>query len=144
VALPAGGATFRYAYKLAGRRLEGTAEDAEAVAKERLVTKLAGDLEGTITYRFEPVGSQTKVQFACACTPPSALISKLGELSIAKLSEHEAELVLQNLKTYFEGGVVKVGVVAAASNASSHRSSLSRLIGSASLPERTGARWQAR
>lgn len=103
--LPAGGMTFKYVYKLAGMRLQGTAEDTEWVAKERIVTKLGGNLEGTITFRFEAVGRQTKVQFACAYTPPVTLISTLGEPFVAKLSEHEAELVLQNLKAHFEVGI---------------------------------------
>jgi uncharacterized membrane protein len=118
--LPAGGATFQYVYKLAGMCLVGTAEDTEYVAKERLVTKLAGDLEGTITFRFEPVGRQTKVQFVTAYTLPTALISKLGEPFVAKLCEHEAELVLQNLKAYFEVGVAPAAGVTATS-AANHR-----------------------
>jgi len=102
---PTGGSTFAYAYKMGGLRLQGTGEDSEYVAKERIVTKLTGGLEGTITFRFERAGASTKMHLAVAYTPPTALIQKVGEPFLAQLNEHEAELVLRNLKTHFEVGV---------------------------------------
>lgn len=99
---PSGGGTFKYAYKMAGLHLEGKGEDIEYVAKERIVTRMTGDLEGTIIFRFEPAGATTKVQFAFEYTAPAALLRKVGEPFVTKLNEHEAALVLQNLQTYFE------------------------------------------
>jgi uncharacterized membrane protein len=104
--LPTGGCTFAYAYKMAGQRLQGTGKDSEYMAKELIVTKLTGSLEGTITFRFERVGTATKAHLAVAYTPPTALIQKVGEPFLAQLNEHEAELVLRNLKTHFEVAVV--------------------------------------
>jgi uncharacterized membrane protein len=102
---PTGGCTFAYAYKMAGLRLQGTGEDSEYVAKERIVTKLVGGLDGTITFRFERIGATTKAHLAVAYTPPAVLLQKVGEPFVAQLNEHEAELVLRNLKTHFEVGV---------------------------------------
>jgi uncharacterized membrane protein len=99
---PSGGGTFKYVYKMAGLHLEGKGEDTEYVAKERIVTRMTGDLEGTIIFRFEPAGATTKVQFAFEYTAPAALLRKVGEPFVTKLNEHEAALVLQNLQTYFE------------------------------------------
>jgi uncharacterized membrane protein len=103
---PTGGCTFAYAYKMAGLRLQGTGEDSEYVAKERIVTKLTGGVDGTITFRFERVGTATKAHLAVAYTPPTVLTRKVGEPFVAQLNEHEAELVLRNLKTHFEVAVV--------------------------------------
>ena len=36
--LPSGGSAFKYVYKMAGWRLEGTGSDSEYVAKERIIT----------------------------------------------------------------------------------------------------------
>lgn len=103
---PTGSCTFSYAYKMAGIRLEGTGEDTEYVAKQRIITKLTGGLDCTITFRFAPVGAQqTKVLFAVAYAVPTALVRKVGEPFVAQLNEHEAELVLRNLKTHFEVAV---------------------------------------
>lgn len=104
--VPSGGGTFKYAYKMAGLHLEGHGEGTEYVAKERIVTRMTGDLEGTITFRFEPIDATTKVQFAFEYKVPTALLRKVGEPFVTKLNEHEAALVLQNLQTYFEVAAV--------------------------------------
>jgi uncharacterized membrane protein len=101
-----GGSTFKYTYKMAGLRLEGMGEDSEYVAKQHIVSKLTGGLEGTLTFRFESVGTSTKVHVAVAYTPPTLLTRKVGEPFLAQLNEHEAELVLRNLKTHFEVAAV--------------------------------------
>jgi len=76
------------------------------VANERIVTTLTGGLEGTITFRFERSGgAATKAHLAVTYTPPAVLTRKVGEPFLAQLNEHEAELVLRNLKTHFEVAV---------------------------------------
>jgi uncharacterized membrane protein len=101
-----GGSAFQYVYKMAGWRLEGTGSDSEYVAKERITTKLTGGLEGTITFRFEAVSpKQTNVRLAVVYTMPKEAVQPVGEPFVAQLNEHEAELVLRNLKTRFEVAV---------------------------------------
>jgi secreted protein with Ig-like and vWFA domain len=104
--LPSGGSAFQYVYKMAGWRLEGTGSDSEYVAKERIITLLTGGLEGTITFRFESVSNkQTKVRLAVVYTMPKEAFQKDSEPYVAQLNEHEAELVLRNLKSRFEVAV---------------------------------------
>lgn len=103
--LPTGGYTFAYVYKMANMRFEGTGEDTEFLPKQRIVTKLVGDIEGTITFTFEPVGTHTKVFFAVAYTVPPVLLGKFPEPIVLKLNELEAEFVLANLKTWTEAGL---------------------------------------
>jgi hypothetical protein len=101
--LPNGGSAFKYVYKMAGWRLEGTGSDSEYVAKERIITLLIGDLEGTITFRFEAVSpKQTKAHLAVAYTVPEKAVQRVGEPFVAQMNEHEGELVLRNLKSRFE------------------------------------------
>jgi uncharacterized protein YndB with AHSA1/START domain len=103
--LPTGGYTFGYVYKMAGMQFEGIAEDIEYVPNERLVTKVTGGIEGTITFRFEPIGTQTKAYFLVSYTLPPTL-PKVEEPAIVQFNEHEATLMLENLKTHFEVGVM--------------------------------------
>jgi hypothetical protein len=104
--LPSGGSTFKYVYKKAGWRLEGTGSDSEYVAKERIITNLTGGVEGTITFRFDSVSpKQTKLILVVASTAPDKAVQGGGETFIAQLNEHEAELVLRTLKTHFEVAV---------------------------------------
>jgi uncharacterized membrane protein len=105
--LPSGGSVFKYVYKMAGWRLEGTGSDSEYVAKERIITTLTGDLEGTITFRFDSVSpKQTKAHLAVTYTVPEKAVQGAGEPFIAQMNEHEGELVLRNLKSRFEVAVL--------------------------------------
>jgi hypothetical protein len=103
--LPTGGYTFGYVYKMAGMHFEGFAEDIEYVPTEMFVTKITGGIEGTITFRFEPIGTQTKVFFLVSYTLPPTL-PKVEVPAIMQWNEHEATLVLENLKSHFAVGVV--------------------------------------
>jgi uncharacterized membrane protein len=100
--LPNGGTSFRYVYKMAGVRFEGTSEDTEYVANQRTVTKSKGGIESTITLTYQPEDSGTKVTLESEYTVPIPLLGKLAEAFIVKANEGETELMLANLKTRME------------------------------------------
>ena len=100
--LPAGGSTFGYVYYLAGMRFEGRGEFVEFVPKTRIVCKLTGGIEGTLTFKFQPGANQTMVYFTLAYTIPTALLSKfpkVPEAAFKELSLHEIDCLLANMKT---------------------------------------------
>ncbi len=97
--LPAGGYTFGYVYYMAGKRFEGFAEYVEFVPQTRVVCKLTGGIEGTLTFKFQPVAKQTTVYFTVAYTIPTTLFDKLPEPAFKELSVHEIDCLLANLKT---------------------------------------------
>jgi len=97
--LPAGGYKFSYVYYMAGMRLEGWGEFVEFVPKTRVVCKLTGGLEATLTFKFQPVAKQTTVYFTVAYTIPTPLLTKLPEPAFKELSLHEIDCLLANLKT---------------------------------------------
>lgn len=99
------GYTFKYAYKMAGMRFEGTCEDVEFLTKDRIVTKIMGGIEGTITLRFEPMGTQTRVYFMPEYKIPTTLLAKYPEPMFLKFGEHEALFLLENLKMFLEAPV---------------------------------------
>lgn len=97
--LPDGGYKFGYVYYMAGMRFEGIAEYAEFVPKKRIVCKLTGGIEGTLTFKFQPMDKQTTVFFTVAYAIPTPLLEKLPEPAFKELSVHEIDCLLANLKT---------------------------------------------
>jgi uncharacterized protein YndB with AHSA1/START domain len=100
--LPNGGTSFRWVYKMAGVRFEGTSEDTDYVANQRVVSKTKGGIESTVTWTFQPEAGGTKVTYEAEYTVPIPLLGKLAESFIVKQNEGEAELILANLKDRME------------------------------------------
>jgi uncharacterized protein YndB with AHSA1/START domain len=100
--LPNGGNKFRWVYKMAGMRFEGISEDIEVVPNQQVVSKTEGGLESTVTWLVQPEGGGTKVTFQGEYTVPIPLLGKLAEAFIVKQNEHEADVLLANLKARME------------------------------------------
>ena len=100
--LPNGGHSFRFVYKMAGVRLEGTSEDTEYVANQRVVNKTKGGVKSTLTWKFQPEDDGTKLSVGIEYTVPIPVLGKLAEAFILKLNERELGLVLANLKDRME------------------------------------------
>jgi uncharacterized membrane protein len=100
--LPNGGNRFRWVYKMAGVRFEGTSEDTEVIANQRVVSKSTGGIESTFTWTFQPEDGGTKLTVEVEYTVPIPLLGKLAEAFIVKQNEREAELLLANLKAKME------------------------------------------
>jgi uncharacterized protein YndB with AHSA1/START domain len=100
--LPNGGNRFQWVYKMAGMRFEGTSEDTEVIANQRLVSKTQGGINSTITWSFQPEDGGTQVTFEAEYSVPVPLLGKLAEAFIVRLNEHEAETLLANLKARME------------------------------------------
>jgi uncharacterized protein YndB with AHSA1/START domain len=99
---PNGGHSFRWVYKMAGMRLEGTSEDTEVVANQRHVSRTQGGIESTVTWTFRREDGSTRVTFETDYTVPIPLLGKLAETFIVRANEHEAETILANLKDRME------------------------------------------
>ena len=100
--LPKGGTSFRFVYKMAGIRFEGTSEDIEYVANERIVTKTKGGIEAIYTWTFQPEDGGTKMTVEVEWTVPVPVLGKLAEAFIVRQQEREFDLLLANLKDKME------------------------------------------
>ncbi len=100
--LPNGGHRFRWVYKMAGMRFEGTSEDVEYVPNQRLVAKFTGGIEAMLTWTFLAEAGGTRVTFLGDYTVPIPLLGRLAEAVIVKVNEHETETLLANLKARME------------------------------------------
>ena len=100
--LPAGGTKFRWRYKMAGVRVEGTSEAIEFVVNQRTVSRNEGGVSSTITWVFEPEDGGTKVTNAVDYAVHVPVLRKLAESFLVRVNENEAEMILANLKARME------------------------------------------
>ena len=96
------GLNFNWAYKMAGMRFEGKFETVEYIPYELLVIKSNQALESTITWRFQPGGHETHLLLKIEYEIPASLKNRMKEEIIIQENEHEADAMLQNVKTRLE------------------------------------------
>jgi len=94
---------FRWAYKMAGMRLEGESTNTEYIPNERIVTQSKGDIVSTWTLTFESHDGGTKLNFVIEYTIPVPVLGKLAEALVLRQNEREADLALANIKDRMEG-----------------------------------------
>ena len=99
---PAGGYNFGWVYKMAGMRFEGASETTESIPNQRTVTKSKKGIQSTFTWTYQPDAGGTKLTLEVEYTIPVPLLGKLVEAFIVKQNEHEADVMLANLKARME------------------------------------------
>ena len=99
---PAGGYNFSWVYKMAGVRFDGASETTEAIPNQRVVTKSTKGIESTFVWMYEPEDGGTKLTVETEYTVPIPLLGKLAEAFIVKQNQHEADVMLANLKARME------------------------------------------
>lgn len=99
---PAGGFNFGWVYKMAGMRFEGASETTEFILNQRAVTKSIKGIQSTFNWTYQPDAGGTKLTLEVEYTIPVPLLGKLVESFILKQNEHEADVMLANLKARME------------------------------------------
>ena len=99
---PAGGYNFGWVYKMAGMRFEGASETTESITNQRVVTKSTKGIGSTFVWMYEPEDGGTKLTLEVEYIVPIPLLGKLAEAFIVKQNEHEADVMLANLKARME------------------------------------------
>lgn len=97
------GSHFRWAYKMAGVRLEGKTTVTELIPNERIVTQSKGGAVSTWTFAFEPHDGGTKLNLVVEYTVPVPVLGKLAEALVLKRNERETDLAVANIKARMEG-----------------------------------------
>ena len=100
--LPNGGHRYHWLYKMAGVKFEGDTETVELVKNEKLVSKVEGGIESRFDWQFKPENGFTRMTVKADFKVPPTLLGKLKEPFLVKLNEHEAEILLANLKDRME------------------------------------------
>ena len=99
--LPNGGHRFAWLYNMAGRQVEGKTETLEHIVNERIVDKTMGDIEGTLTWRFQGENGQTRVIFKAEYETPKPLPKEEMRFFVRQ-SELEADVLLESLRAKLE------------------------------------------
>jgi uncharacterized membrane protein len=94
--------SFRWVYKMAGMRFEGSSEVIESIANERRVTKSTSGIPNTFMWTYQPEQGGTRLTLEIEYTVPIPLLGKLAEVFIVKMNEREADIMLANLKARME------------------------------------------
>jgi uncharacterized membrane protein len=102
-ALPNGGHSYDWAYKMAGLRFEGHTETTELVRNQRVVAKNEGGIPSTFVWIYRVEDGGTRVTMSVDYEMPGKLLGKLAEPIVHKMNEHEGDILLANLKARMEG-----------------------------------------
>jgi len=98
----AGGYNYGWVYKMAGMRFEGASETTEYIQNKRTVVKSIKGIQSTFTWTYQADAGGTKLTVEVEYTIPVPLLGKLVEAFIVKQNEHEADVMLANLKARME------------------------------------------
>ena len=104
--LPNGRYNFEWVYKMTNLHLEGTGSYVGLAQNSWFTVKTKGALDSTITWTFrsKDIG-QTRVTFTIDYRVPLPLLNCLAHITVVKMNEQEADLILANLRTRFETGL---------------------------------------
>jgi uncharacterized protein YndB with AHSA1/START domain len=100
--LPNGGYSFTWMYKMGGVFLEGTGEHTDIVPNHWLTAETRGAVDSSITWTFRSIGHQTRVTLTIDYRIPIPVLGRLAEIFIVKANEHEAKLIMANLRARLE------------------------------------------
>ena len=93
---------------MAGMRFEGTSETTEVVTNQRVVTETKGGIPSKFVWTYQAEDGGTKLTMTVEYTVPVPLLGKLAEAFIVKQNEHEADVMLANLKDRLEAIGTKI------------------------------------
>jgi uncharacterized protein YndB with AHSA1/START domain len=101
--LPNGGYCANYKYKMAGMTLKGKSECIEVVPNKWFSVKIGGAVDCTMTWTLQPQDDiQTKVIITMEYQAHLPPFNHLAENIVTKMNERESEMILDNLREYFE------------------------------------------
>lgn len=95
---------FKWVYKMAGMRFEGSSEITVHEPNRRTVAENRGGIESTIETIFEDEGDKTRMTYHVQYRVPIPLLGKVAERFLHKTNENEIEIILANLKARMESG----------------------------------------
>ena len=96
------GTTYNWVYKMAGMRFEGSTQVIESSVNRHVVVKSKGGIPSTFTWFYQNDSGKTKLTVEVEYSIPMPLLGKLAEAIIVKQNEHEADVLLANLKSRME------------------------------------------
>ena len=100
--LPNGGHRFSGLYNMAGRQVEGKTETLERIVNERIVDKTMGDIESTLTWKFQ--GETVRREWSSRPSTRRRSRCRRRRCASSIGSELEADVLLESLRAKLESG----------------------------------------
>jgi hypothetical protein len=97
-----GANSFDFVYKMAGIKLHGHSGSVEVEPGRCVLTTLEGGITGKLRWSFDGKDGHTDVTVEAEYAIPVPVLGRLAEPIVAKINEHEAEVLLKNLKARME------------------------------------------
>jgi uncharacterized membrane protein len=94
--------TFKWTYKMAGMRFEGSSEYLEYLPNKRVVIQAKSGIHATNTIDFSVVEGKTQITEQMDYSIPIPLLGKVAEKFLIKLNENEMTTIHNNLKARME------------------------------------------
>jgi len=99
---PMGGFNYSWVYKMAGLHFDGASEVVDYIANQRLVMRHTRGINTTFSWYLEPRHAGTKLTLEVENIVPVPLLGRVVEAFINMANEHDADLILVNLKARME------------------------------------------
>ncbi|MGZ6143256.1 MAG: SRPBCC family protein [Myxococcales bacterium] len=96
-----GVSSFDWVYKMGGIKFKGHSNPTEVNPNHHVTMRNDSGIPSTFNWNYEAKGATTtEITLDVDYTVP--VLGKLGEPFVRRLNEHEAEIMLNNLKAHFE------------------------------------------
>jgi uncharacterized membrane protein len=99
---PDGAHSFDWVYKMAGIKFKGHADTTEVEKEKLVVVKNETGIPSTFRWSYEGDANHTDLTVEIEYALPVPVLGRLAEPIVGKINEHEAEVLLENLKTRME------------------------------------------
>ena len=99
---PLGGFNYSWEYKLAGLLFAGAFEVSDYIVNQRLVMMSTRGINSTFRWNLEPQNGGTKLSLEVENLVPVPWLGRVAEVFINMANEHDADLILANLKARME------------------------------------------
>lgn len=93
---------YDWVYKMAGMKFQGEQDTLEYVKDKHITTQSTKGIESHFDFDYIEERGMTKMDVKITYSVPVPLIKSLAEQVVGKLNEHEADILLANLKTRME------------------------------------------
>ena len=99
---PDGRHSFDWVYKMAGIKFTGHGESNDLKTNQHVTTVNQSGIPSRFEWEYKKANGGTELVLDVEYTVPLPVVNKLAETIVVKLNEHEAEVMLANLKSRME------------------------------------------
>lgn len=93
---------YEWMYKMGGMKFRGESNTIEYERNCRIITESTKGIQSHFDFQYRDMDGKTEMKMDVEYTVPLLLVSKIAEQVLGKFNEHEADVMLANLKADME------------------------------------------